>query len=174
MLYNFELDFSDIDRGIYEKLNFRIAQHPSETGPYLLSRALAYALSYQEGLEFSPAGLGDPETPALWAKNAMGSIELWIEIGNPSAKKLHKASKIAKRVVVYTYKSPEVLFKEIQEYKVHRSNDIEIFSFPSAILQLIEKQLQKNNRWSILHQQGQLDIKTDLELFNFEIKNHSC
>ncbi len=106
MLYHFQLDLSDVDRGIYESLDFRTVQHPSETGIYLLSRVLAYALSYQEGLEFSPSGLGDPDAPVLRAMGAMGATEIWLEIGNPSARKLHKASKAAKNVIVYTYKNP--------------------------------------------------------------------
>ncbi len=160
MLYHFEFDFSDIDRGVYEKLDFRLVQHQSETGPYLLSRALAFALSYEEGLEFSPMGLSDPDAPALLSKDAMGSTDLWIEIGNPSAKRLHKASKVAKRVVIYTYKSPEVLVKDIIDNKVHRAENLQIFAFDPKALQVLEKQLQKNNRWSVLHQQGQIDINT--------------
>ena len=170
MLYHFEFDFSDIDRGVYEKLDFRLVQHQSETGPYLLTRALAYALSFEEGLEFSPAGLSDPDSPALLLKDAMGSIDLWIEIGNPSSKKLHKASKVAKRVVVYTYKSPEVLVKDIVDNKVHRAEDLQIFSFDPKVLQVLEQQLQKNNRWSVLHQQGQIDVNTGSADYTFHVK----
>ena len=53
MLYRFLIELSDIDRSVYKSLDFRVAQHPSEIAPYLLSRVLAYALSYQEGLEFA-------------------------------------------------------------------------------------------------------------------------
>lgn len=163
MLYHFQLDLSDIDRGVYEALDFRMAQHPSETAPYLLSRMLAYALSYQEGLEFTPGGLNDPEAPALRALGAHGDIDLWIEIGNPSARRLHKATKVAKQVRVYTYKSAELLLKEIIEGEVHRASSIQIYAFESIFLQALEQQLVKNNRWSILHQQGQLNINTGSE-----------
>jgi uncharacterized protein YaeQ len=106
MLYRFQIELSDIDRGVYESLDFRVAQHPSETYPYMLSRVLAYCLTYQEGLEFTPGGLADPEAPALRKLGHHNSIDLWIEIGNPSARKLHKASKAAKEVSVFTYKTP--------------------------------------------------------------------
>lgn len=160
MLYHFEFEFSDVDRGIYESLDFRIVQHPSETVQYLLCRAFAYALSYRESLQFSPAGLGDPDTPALQASSLTGQIELWIEIGNPSARKLHKASKIAKQVVVYTYKNAEILAKEISENQVHRASEIEIYVLDPKFLQSLEPELKKNNRWSVLYQQGQLDMNT--------------
>lgn len=158
MLYRFQIELSDIDRGIYESLDFRTAQHPSETPPYLMTRALAYALSFQEGLEFSPAGLGDPEAPALRALGNHGVIDLWIEIGNPSARKLHKASKAAKQVVVYTYKDADVLVDDIMRNNVHRAAEIQIFAFNQKFLTLLEKQLSKNNRWSVVLQQGHLDI----------------
>ena len=65
MLYRFLIDLSDVDRNIYQTLDFRIAQHPSEIPAYLLTRVLAYALQYQEGLEFSAAGLSDPDAAAI-------------------------------------------------------------------------------------------------------------
>ncbi len=162
MLYHFKIELSDIDRGIYQSLDFRIAQHPSETAAYLLCRVLAYALSYQKGLEFSPAGLGDPDGPALQAIGSHSTYDLWIEIGNPAARKLHKASKAARQVQVYTYKNPTLLVAEINAEKVHRADDIQIFAIDPKFLQKLEDQLQKNNRWSIVFQQGTLDIDTGL------------
>src|ERR1700722_14698215 len=45
-LYRFKLSVSDVDRGVYEDLDFRVPMHPSENAAYLLSRVLAYALNY--------------------------------------------------------------------------------------------------------------------------------
>lgn len=170
MLYHFQLELSDIDRGIYETLDFRIAQHPSEIAPYLLSRVLGYALSYQEGLEFTSGGLSDPEAPAIRALGVHGAIELWIEIGNPSARKLHKASKTAQKVVVYTYKSAAVLLDEIKANEVHRAHEIQIYAFDSKFLQSLEAQLKKNNRWVLLIQQGQLNISIDQLSISTEVQ----
>ncbi len=169
MLYRFSIDLSDVDRGLYQTIDFRIAQHPSEILTYLLTRVLAYVLSFEEGLEFSGAGLSDPETPAMKVVGANGSVDLWIEIGNPSAKKLHKATKTAKRVIVYTYKSADVLIEDIQKNNVHKSEDLEIYSLDSKFLASLENQLDKNNRWQVLHQQGVLDINTGKESFVTEV-----
>lgn len=173
MLYKFSIELSDVDRAVYEKLDFRIAQHPSEIAMYLLCRVLAYTLSYEDGLEFSGTGLSDPEAAALKVVSANGAVLLWIEIGNPSAKKLHKASKLAKKVVVYTYKSAEVLIADIKSNDVHRAQEIEIYQIDSKFLQTLEKSLDKNNKWSVLHQQGQLDINTGSESFVTEVKKVS-
>lgn len=173
MLYKFSIELSDVDRAVYETLDFRIAQHPSEIVMYLLCRVLAYALSYEEDLEFSGTGLSDPEAAALKVVSANGTVLLWIEIGNPSAKKLHKATKLAKKVVVYTYKSADVLIADIKNNDVHRAEDIEIYQVDSKFLQSLEKVLDKNNKWSVLHQQGQLDINIGSESFITEIKKVS-
>lgn len=158
MLYRFEWDLSDIDRNIYETLDFRIAQHPSESVPYLLTRALAYALSYQEGLEFSPAGLSDPDASALQAPGPHGTVALWIEIGNPSSRKLHKASKVSSTVIVYTYKNPNALVEDLRANDVHRAAHLKIYALEADFLNSLESLLTKNNRWSLLVQQGQLSV----------------
>jgi Uncharacterized protein conserved in bacteria len=170
MLFRFQIELSDIDRGVYESLDFRVAQHPSETYPYMLSRVLAYCLAYQEGLEFTPGGLADPEAPALRKAGAMNSIDMWIEIGNPSARKLHKAAKSAKEVLVFTYKNPEVLLNEIRGGDVHRASELQLFALDSKFLDALGEKVEKNNRWTILVQQGQLDITIGAETFSTEVK----
>lgn len=173
MLYRFQIELSDIDRSVYESLDFRVAQHPSETYPYMLSRVLAYCLAYQEGLEFTPGGLADPEAPALRKLGMHNSIDLWIEIGNPSARKLHKASKAAKEVVVFTYKNPEVLLAEIRGGEVHRASEIQIYAFENSFLETLGKSVEKNNRWSLLMQQGQCDLTIGAETFVSQVKRVS-
>lgn len=171
MLYRFQIELSDVDRNIYETLDFRAALHPSEASSYLLSRALAFVLSHQEGIEFSPGGLGDPEAPALRILNLRGEVEIWIEIGSPSARKLHKASKTAKTVRIYTYKNPEVLLNEIRTNDVHRASDLEIFAFDHKFLDQVASKLEKNNRWNLLVQQGQLDLTIGDETFTSQMQN---
>ncbi len=166
LLYRFQIELSDVDRGIYQTLDFRLAQHPSETLTYLLTKFFAYVLNYESGLQFSPGGLSDPDAPALQKTGDNGSTELWIEVGNPSAKKLHKATKTAKQVIIYTYKSVPVLLEDIKNNEVHRAGEIKIISFDPKFLQSLEQHVGKNNRWSILHQQDQLDINMESVSFS--------
>lgn len=161
MLYRFQIELSDIDRGVYENLDFRLAQHPSETMTYLLTRLFAYALSYHPNLTLSTVGLSDPDLPAMQLAGTNGAIDLWIEIGNPSAKKLHKAMKSAKGVTVFTYKNPQVLIDDIKNNNVYRAAEIKIVAVDSKFLQQLEAHVAKNNRWSILHQQDQMDITAE-------------
>ena len=50
-LYNFLIELADIDRGVYETLDLRVAKQPSETVEYMLMRVLAYCLEYEEGID---------------------------------------------------------------------------------------------------------------------------
>ena len=40
-MHHIEVALSDVDRGVYEALDLRVAQHPSESMRYLLTRTLA-------------------------------------------------------------------------------------------------------------------------------------
>jgi uncharacterized protein YaeQ len=172
-LYRFRLDLSDVDRGVYEQLDIRVAQHPSETQAFLLTRVLAFALNCQAGLEFSPSGLHDPDVPTISVGDPNGRISLWIEIGNPSAKKLHKASKAASLVKVYTYKDPQALLNEVQGQSVHRAEQIEVYSLKASFLDELAKGLERDNRWSILHNDGLITVSTSTKNFESELKKHS-
>src|SRR6185437_4414798 len=104
-IYTLAIDLADHDRRVYETREVRAARHPSESEEYLVARILAYALEYREGIEFS-RGVPDPDEPAIVIRDLTGRVETWIEIGTPDAARLHKASKAASRVVVYTHKDP--------------------------------------------------------------------
>ena len=99
-LYQFTIDLSDMDRGVYETLDVRVARHPSETMAYMLVRVLAYCLEYQEGISLTE-GVSSGDEPALLVRDLTGQVLAWIEVGLPDADRLHRASKRAARVAVY-------------------------------------------------------------------------
>ena len=170
-LFRFQIELSDIDRGRYETLDFRTAMHPSETGAYLLTRVIAYALNCDEGLEFSPQGLGDPDVPALRLMSSNGNFELWIDIGNPSAKRMNKASKTAKVVKVYTYKDPKVLLHELNTEGVHKSSALQIFSIRPDFLEKLSLSLKRDNKWSFVVQDHNLTVHFLNQTESVEILN---
>jgi uncharacterized protein YaeQ len=145
----FEISLADSDRQIYESLELRVAQHPSESERYLIARVLARALEHAEGLDFSKGGVSDDEEPALVQRDLRGDLVAWIEIGAPSPDRLHKATKLAPRVVVYTWKSPEDLAAAIGERQVHRADRIELCGFDPAFLDAAASTLDRVNRWDL-------------------------
>ncbi|HTQ99289.1 MAG TPA: YaeQ family protein, partial [Candidatus Acidoferrum sp.] len=124
-IYVFTVELADSDRGIYQTLEIRAAIHPSEAPEYLWARVLAYCLEYCEGIAFSK-GLADRDEPTLYARDLTGALTLWIEIGTPTADRLHQASKACQRVVVYCHKDAELLASKLREAKIHRAETIEL------------------------------------------------
>lgn len=170
-LYRFRIDLSDIDRGVYQQLDFRVAKHPSESDLYLLTRVLAYLLQYEPGIEFSKAGLGDPDGPAMLRTDERGGIDLWIEIGNPSAKKMHRASKASARVKVYTYKDPQMIVREALTSKIYQVEQIEVFPIDSDFLERLAKDLPRDVRWQVLRHDGLLSVSVGEHSEQTEIKS---
>jgi uncharacterized protein YaeQ len=141
-VYTFEIQLSDVDRGVYETLVLRAARQPSETPEYLLTRVLAYCLEYREGLAFT-AGLAEPDEPALAVRDLTGALQTWIDIGAPDAARLHKASKAAARVVVYTHKDPAQLLRQLAEARIHRAEALEIYAVDRALLAALSERLER-------------------------------
>lgn len=96
---------SDLDRDHYDALNLTVAQHPSEKPERMMVRVLAYCLNaQQEHLSFTK-GLSAVDEPDLWAKTLDGQLSLWIDVGEPAADRIKKATRLAKQVKVYSFNS---------------------------------------------------------------------
>ena len=156
-LYHLRIDLSDVDRSVYESLDLRVARHPSESMPYLLTRVLAYALLYEEGIGFGK-GLSTSEEPALWIKDLQGNVRAWIDVGAPSADRLHKASKAAPRVVVFTQHDPRLLVEEARSRAIHKVEQIEVYALDPAFLAELEALTDRNARWTLLRNDGLLFV----------------
>ncbi|HEX5051036.1 MAG TPA: YaeQ family protein [Planctomycetota bacterium] len=153
MLHRFEIALADVDRAVYADLDLRVARHPSEDAPYLLTRVLAYALEHKQGLCFSK-GLCDGEEPALWVKAPDGRIVEWIEVGAPAADRLHRAAKLAERVVVYAHRRPDLLVQRCAKERIHRGTEIRLVRVPAELLASLEAKLDRNNRWNVSVHEG--------------------
>src|SRR6188768_1958505 len=92
-VYRLTITLSDVDRGVYEALDLRVARHPSESARYFWQRTLAYCLCYEEGIAFSKGGLSDSDEPPVSIVDGTGVLRAWIDVGSPSADRLHRAAK---------------------------------------------------------------------------------
>lgn len=148
LVYTFEIALSDVDRSVYEALSFKAAQHPSETSEYLVARVLAYCLEYTEGIAFSK-GLSDPDEPAIVVRDLTGALQAWIEVGSPDAERLHKASKAAPRVVVYTHKDARRLLEALAGERIHRRESLEIVALDRELVGWFAERLDRRMRLAI-------------------------
>lgn len=147
-IYNIEIDLADNDRGVYESMTFRVARHPSESAEYLVTRILAYALEYAEGIEFS-RGISDPEEPTISVRDLTGRPTVWVEIGNPDASRVHKASKASPRVAIYTHKDPKQLVERLAGERIHRAADIEVWAVDRAFVGQVAERLDRRMSFSL-------------------------
>lgn len=160
----FTITLSDADRGIYEALDWRVAQHPSESPRYLVARVLARALEHTPGLEFSKGGVSDDEEPALVHRDLRGDLVAWIEVGAPTADRLHKASKASPRVVVYTWK-PSHVREGLAERKVHRAEALEVVALDPEFLDQVAETLDRTNAWDLSVSGGAIYLTVGERLF---------
>ena len=141
-IYNFQIELADADRDVYESLELRAARHPSESEEYFVTRVLAYALEYRDGIAFS-RGISDPEEPAITVRDLTGAITSWIEVGAPDAARLHKASKAASRVAVYTHRDPQQLLRNLAGEKIHRAESIELYAVDRGLVRDVATRLER-------------------------------
>lgn len=147
-IYNFEIQLADVDRGVYESLSLKVARHPSETEEHLATRVLAYCLEQAEGIAFS-RGVADPDEPAIAVRDLTGAYRAWIDIGAPDAARLHKASKAAPRVAVYTHKDPAVLLSQLAGERIHRVEALELYSIDRELLSGFVARLQRRTAFDL-------------------------
>jgi uncharacterized protein YaeQ len=156
-IYTFDIELADADRAVYETLNLRVAQHPSETADYLLTRALAYCLEFAEGISFSK-GLSDPDEPAISVRDLTGALEAWIDIGLPEPDRLHRASKAAPRVAVYTHKDPAQWLVKLDAAKIHRADKLAVFAFDRVWLAQLVTRLERRMQFSLARSEGEIYV----------------
>ena len=132
-MYVFNVRLADADRAVNESLTLRVAQHPSETPEYLLTRLLAYCLEYTGGIAFSK-GLSDPDEPAISVRDLTGVLQTWIEIGSPDADRLHRAAKAAPNVAVYCHRGLDSLIARLAGERIHRAAEIRLRAVDAELL----------------------------------------
>lgn len=170
-IYNFEIDLADADRNRYESLSLRVARHPSESEEYLIARVLAYCLEYQDGIAFS-SGISDPDDPTLAVRDLTGAIRVWIEIGAPSAERVHKASKAAERVAVYTHKDPVQILRQLAGERIHRAADVEFYSFDRSLISGLVARLDRRMSFAMSVTDRHLTVSTDDSMFEGALTRH--
>lgn len=145
----FRVQLSNVDRGVYETLELRLARHPSETAEYLVTRLLAYCLEYTEGIAFSAGGLSDPDEPAIVVKDLTGVLRGWIEVGQPEAPRLHKAAKAAGRVAVYPTRDAAPWLARLKGERIHRAEELEINAIDATLLSSLAARLERRMEFDL-------------------------
>ena len=173
-VYNFDIDLADSDRGVYETLALRVARHPSESDEYLVGRVLAYCLEFTEGIAFSPGGLSDPDEPPIAVRDLTGRLRSWIDVGTPDAARLHRASKIAPRVVVYVQKDPSQWLRTLSGERIHRASELELYALNRDVVAALVARLERRIGFALSVNDRELFVSFADATISGEVKRLSC
>jgi len=164
-IHVFDIELANSDRGVYESLELRVARHPSETADYLLTRVLAYCLEYAEGIAFSN-GLSDPDEPAISIRDLTGALQVWIDVGAPEAARLHRASKAAPRVAVYTHKDANQLAARLAGQRIHRIEALELYAVDREWLAVLAERLARRMAFTLTVSEQHVYLSLGEETFS--------
>lgn len=167
-IHTFDVQLADVDRGVYDEINLRVARHPSETDAYMVTRLLAYCLEFEDGIAFSE-GLSSTEEPAVVVRDLTGALQAWIEVGAPDAARLHYGSKLAGRVAVYTHRDAAKVAAPWAGKKIHRAEDVRLISFDPGFVDEVVAALGRRNAMTVSVTERQLYLELNGETFSSEI-----
>jgi uncharacterized protein YaeQ len=171
-IYNFDVQLADMDRGVFETLVFKVAQQPSEADEHMIARVLAYCLEFTEGIAFSK-GIAEPDEPALFVRDLTGAMKSWIDIGSPDAARLHKASKAAPRVAVYTHKDPARLLDALAGQRIHKAEQLELWALDRSLIAELVSRLDRRMTFDLTITERQLYLTIAGDSLEGTVVRHS-
>jgi len=142
--------------GLFEKVRLKTPRHPNETLEHFYARLVAFTHAYGPGLMFS-RGLFEPEEPTIWAKDELGNITRWIEVGDVDIKKLSSVLKNAQRcrrqidMAVYFFGASEIsrFYRELRSVGLKEPYKVKLFTIESDELQPFITSEQSSSNWLV-------------------------
>jgi uncharacterized protein YaeQ len=171
-IHALDIELADADRHVYESLALRVARHPSETEEYLVTRVLAYALEFTEGIEFS-RGLSAPDEPAIAIRDLTGAMRAWIDVGTPEAARLHRASKAVPRVAVYTHRDPARLLGSLSGARIHRVEALELYALDRGLVGALAARVERRMAWHLAVSDRELYLSIGGDTLTGAVSRHA-
>jgi uncharacterized protein YaeQ len=170
-IYSIETELSDVDRGVYQTLSLRMARQPSETLEFMLTRFLAYCLEYTEGIEFTE-GVAAGDRPAVLVRDLTGAVTAWIEVGMPDAPRLHRGSKLAGRVSVYTHRNVSQVLDQLQGKQIHQAAAIPVYEFGRGFVEGVAAVMERRAHVTVSIIERHLYLDVGAHAFSAAIAEH--
>ena len=146
-IYKLKITLADTDRNYYDDLNLTVAQHPSETLERMMARVLAFCINAQEHLVFTK-GLSAVEEPDIWARTLDDRLSLWIDVGEPSADRIRKATRLSSAVKVYSFNSKSDTWWSQEQAKV-KELPASVFQFQWESIQALTPLVKRTMALSV-------------------------
>ena len=164
-----KLNVANIDEHHYEDYSLTIAQHPSETDTRLVVRIAAFALFAAGNLEFTK-GLSTDEEPEIWSHDDTGATQIWVDLGQPTDKRIKQACSKSEQVKVIGYNAAKYKrwFASLEK-KTLELEKLEIYFLNCISDDKPENLIEKNMEVAATIQEGQLLLTSDQAQVTFEI-----
>jgi len=167
------LQVSDMDRGHFGEHALTIARHPSETDERMMVRLLAFALHAghgEDGPQFCK-GLSEEDEPDLWQKDLTGTIQLWVDVGQPDERRLRKACGRAQQVFVYSYsgQGAGIWWRQIED-KLERLRNITVINLPAGVGAALAALAERSMRLQCTIQEGHVWMSNTTETVQAELQ----
>jgi len=94
----------------------------------------------------------------------------WIDIGTPDAARLHKASKGAPRVAVYTHKDPDQFLRQLAGEKIHRADALELYAIDRALVAALAARLDRRVACSVTVAERELFVSIGAETLTGSVR----
>lgn len=155
-IFKVELQIADLDRQYYQDHALTLARHPSETDERMMVRLLAFALHADADLTFT-RGISSSDEPDLWQKHPDGTIQAWIELGQPDLKRLRSACGRAQQVFVYSYsgRSADIWWQQMRP-RVENLDNLSVTNLPAEAVRELAGLAQRNMQLTCTVQDGQV------------------
>lgn len=159
-IHTFDVALADVDRGVYDDVTVKVAQHPSETVPFMATRLLAWCLEHEEGIAFGD-GLSGGDEPAVLVRDLTGALVAWIEVGAPEADRVHRGSMAAQRTAVYTHRDPEKVAARWAGKRIHRAEDVRLVSFDPGFVDAVADAIARRTTMTLSRTEGVVYVEVN-------------
>lgn len=147
-IFKFKIDLSNTDRNHYDTLNLTVAQHPSETVERMMARVLAFCINAEYNPVFTK-GLSEVNEPAIWSHTLDGLLSLWIDVGEPSAERIKKATRLASKTIIYSFNSKSETWWGQEQNRCSRLK-VSVYQFQWEAIQALAKLVQRTMNLAVI------------------------
>lgn len=118
-------------------------------------RVLTFVRHASDSLVFGK-GIGADDEPDVWQMDLTGAIQLWLEVGQPDAKRILKACGRSEQVAIYTYSSNSAIWWDQIGSRIDRAKNLTVINIPSATSSALAKMANRNMQLQATLQDGMM------------------
>jgi uncharacterized protein YaeQ len=93
-------------------------------------------------------------------------------VGAPDAERIHRATKLAERVAIYTHQPIRVVLEQLSGKTIHRSDDVQIYTFGDGFVEHVAEAIGRRAALALTVTERQIYLDLDGRTFAAAIEQH--